>query len=176
MEFNKFELFTKISINILFMSVFIGFFFFTYAAYIEKQVVASQMEFLCENITNFTSYFGKTPNKLLYNHINNLKLPDLSHEDQEVKESNKKILDKVIKLNTYAIVIVIAIIIFTNYKYNNGNEYPLNEVIPQNLVILLVIALVEYVFLTYIGARYISLNPNNIKENILKNLIKHKII
>lgn len=176
MEFNKYELFTKISINILLIFIFIGFFFFTYGAHIVKQVIKSEMNFLCESITNISSLFGKSANKYLYNQVNNLKLLDLSHEDQKVKESNKKILNKVIKLNIMAIIIVVGCILYANYKFNNNSEYPLNKIIPQNIFILFIIANVLFVFLTYFVARYISLNPNNIKENILNNLIKHQLI
>jgi hypothetical protein len=56
MHINKSELLSKVLINVLFISIFITVFFFTYGSYIEKKVVIEQMEFLSRDIKNFFSF------------------------------------------------------------------------------------------------------------------------
>ena len=59
---NKCELVSKVLINVLFISVFIGIFFFTYGSYIEKKIIKEQMVFLSKDIQNLFSLFGKNIN------------------------------------------------------------------------------------------------------------------
>ncbi len=157
----------KILINVLSISVFIAFFFFTYGSHVEKQVIKKQMNFLCSNIAGFIKLFGQNSSYFILNQLDNLTLPDLEEEDKRVEESNSEIIMKVIKINIIFLLIVSALVYYL--KPEN-----LKEIISENIIILVFIALTEYSVLTFFGARYISADPNrnirsfmeNIKENI----------
>jgi hypothetical protein len=171
MKLNKSELFSKVFINVLLFSIFIGMFFFTYGAMIEKSVLSSQMNILTANITDTTKLFGYNVNNSLLNYINTIVLPDLSEEDESVNNNNKKIITKVININVIFFIVVSFIIYFV-YKKSN-KSYDLGEIISNNLVILFFIAITEYSFLTYFGSKFISIDTNQSKLSILKAIDKY---
>lgn len=175
MKINKPELFSKVLINVLFISVFISLFFFTYAAKIEEQVVKDQMEFLCINITNMAKLGGKEINQEMIKLINNINPPDLSEEDKKASDNNNNIMKHVIKLGI-GFSIFVSIIILGVYLKFGKKSYDLGEIITDNFVILLFIALTEFAFLTFIGSKFISIDPNKTKLSIIQNLRKNKYI
>lgn len=166
---NKSELINKVLINVLFISLFISIFFFTYGSYIEKKVINNQMYFLAENIKSLFSLFGENTNKLIIAKINEIELPNLSKEDKKVKENNNKIKIKAF-LSIIIFIILISVIIYFNYNKFGNNSYKLSEIISENIIILIAIALTEFIFITYFGARFISIEPNIVKLTILKSL------
>jgi len=172
---NKAELITNILINVLFVSLFIALFFFTYAAYIEKQVVTSQMKFLAGDTSNIIKLFGKDLTEIVRNNVKNTELPDLSHEDEIVKKNNNEIIKKVIKINLIFTIVVSLIVYYIYVKYSN-KSYDLGEIIVNNSVILFFIGFVEFSFLTYFGSRYISIDTNKVKLSLLTNFKKYNYI
>lgn len=166
---NKPELVSKVLINILFISIFIGIFFFTYVSYIEREIVKKQMYFLSKNIQNLFSLFGKNVNDIITTKINEIILPDLAHEDNKVKKNNTKI-KKIAFLFLLLFILFIIFLVYLIYTKYGNNTYELNKILSENIIILFAIAITEYVFITYFGARYISINPNIIKLTILESL------
>ena len=62
----------------------------------------------------------------------------------------------------------IGFVVYAIYVTNNkNNNYELNKIISENLVILIGIGLTEYVFLTYFAARFVSIDPNQAKLTVL---------
>lgn len=175
MNINKPEILCKVSMSILFMSIFIGAFFFTYVAYIEKQVIKNQMDFLVNNLKNSTNMFGKNINDAIKQKINNISVQDLSVEDKLVEQHNKKIIKNVININIIAVVVVSVILYFINTNYNNGT-FNIKSIFKNNLIILVCIAFTEFLFITFFGANYISIEPNTVFLTILTNLKKYKYI
>jgi len=171
---NKPELISKVLINVLFISLFIAGFFFTYGSYIEKKVVINQMLFLSKNIKNSFGLFGEDINESILTSINDIKLPDLSHEDNKTIKNNKKVKIKAFNVLLLFALSIGAIVFVINKKY--GNSYKLNKIIFENLMILIAVGLTEFVFLTYFGARYISINPNVVKLTMLESLKENEII
>uniref|UniRef100_A0A6C0DD17 Uncharacterized protein n=1 Tax=viral metagenome TaxID=1070528 RepID=A0A6C0DD17_9ZZZZ len=172
---NKAELITNILINVLFVSLFIALFFFTYAAYIEKQVVTNQMKFLAGDTSNIIKLFGKNVTEIVRDNVKNTVIPDLSHEDEIVKKSNNEIIKKVIKINIFFAIIVSLIVYYIYIKYSN-KSYDLGEIIVNNLIILFFIGIVEYSILKYFGSRYISIDTNKVKLSLLTNFKKYNYI
>jgi len=175
MKINKPELFSKILINVLFISIFISLFFFTYGASIEKKVVENQMDFLCINLTDMIKLGGKEVNQQITDAVKNITIPDLSEEDQKAYDTNKNIMMQVIKL-VIIFFIVVSFIVFGVYSQFGNKTYDLGEIISNNLVILFFIGLTEFSFLTFFGAKFISIDPNKTKLSIIQNLKKNKYI
>jgi hypothetical protein len=78
MKINYTELFITVSTNVLFISLFLGLFFFTYVAYEEELIVKKQMVFLSDEITGFITLLGPDVKKQFKNYINNLPPFDFS--------------------------------------------------------------------------------------------------
>lgn len=172
---NKPELVSKVLINVLFISVFIGVFFFTYGSYIEKKVVEEQMIFLSKDVKSLFSLFGKNVNDTITTKLNQLELPDLSHEDDKAKQNNIEIKKKAFMFLSLFSLFVAFLVYFIYTKYGN-NTYELNKIISENIVILFAIGITEFVFITYFGARFISINPSIVKLTILESLREKDII
>ena len=172
---NKPELISKVLINVLFISVFIGIFFFTYGSYIENKIVKEQMIFLSKDIKSLFSLFGKNINDLITTKLNQLELPDLSREDKKAKDNNKEVKKKAFTFLALFSLFVLFVVYFIYNKYAN-NTYELNKIISEGIVILFAVAITEFVFLTYFGARFVSINPNIVKLTILEVLREKQII
>ena len=165
---NYYELFINVLISVLFISLFIGGFFFTYGAYIEGEVVKNQMKFLSLNISEYINLLGGNINKTINTKISELPEINLDEEDNKVKESNSEVMSTAIKANIGFTIITIISVYFLNKKTNLN----IPDLIIKNLIILFFIAITEYSFLTYFAANYISIDPNNVKYNIIKNIKK----
>lgn len=175
MKINKPELFSKVLINVLFISVFISLFFFTYGARIEQKVVEDQMEFLCINITNMAKLGGKEINQQMKDYINKITVPDLSEEDKKARNNNNNIMKRIINL-VIGFFIAVSFIIFGVYTQFGNKTYDLGEIVTNNFIILLFIGLTEFAFLTFFGAKFISIDPNKTKLSIIKHLREYKYI
>ena len=165
---NKSKLAITVIMNVLLISLFIGIFFFTYGSYIEGKIVNNQMEFLSSDISNIVRLFGENTNNNFKEKIKTFILPDLHEEDKKAKEANNKIMMKAFKVNIFfAIVVIIAIA--TIYITSN-KDFSMRVLITQNLILLLFVALTEFSFITFFVSDFVSIDPNNIKYNFIKNL------
>jgi len=165
---NKSKLAITVIMNVLLISLFIGIFFFTYGSYIEGKIVNNQMEFLSSDISNIVRLFGENTNNNFKEKIKTFILPDLHEEDKKAKESNNKIMMKALKVNIFfaiAVIIAIYVIYITSKK-----DFSMGVLIKQNLILLLFVALTEFSFITFFVSDFVSIDPNNIKYNFVKNL------
>ena len=165
MQINKPEFISKILINVLFITTFITFFFFTYGIYKEQQIVKYQMIFLSEYIKDVFDINDEL--KLI---INNFKI--MENDDQRIVDSNNEVLISTCKIIPSFIIFISIIIYYINNKYNIN----LKNIIMQNIIILIFIACTEFSVLTFFGSKFINIDPNKIKLYILENLHKNNII
>lgn len=168
MNINYYELSINVIISVLFISLFIGVFFFTYGAYIEGLVVKNQMKFLSEDIGGYINLLGNDINKNIKNKLLELPNIDLHEEDDKVKESNLKVMNNALIANIAFVVSTIFIV----YYLNKSAKLNIKDVIIKNFIILIFIAITEYAFLKYFGAHFISIDPNKVKYNVVENLKK----
>ena len=96
-------------------AAFVGFFFFTYGAYIEKKVVSNQIQVLLDD---FTEDFIFLQNKQIRasfqkigEKIGNIKPPDLSAADAKIEKENSRLVKDA------AIVLSITFHCFLDYFY-----------------------------------------------------------
>lgn len=78
---------------------------------------------------------------------------------------NKKIINNVRLLITGFIIIVVSIIVLL-VKTNRVTD--IKEILIESFIILIFIALTEFGFLSFFGSKFISINTNQIKLNIVK--------
>lgn len=159
---------THILLNILLISTFIVIFFFMYGSYIERSTIINEMAFLSESIYDSVKEYGPVVNNLIADKINSVNMPDLSAEDNMISELNKVTIWNAIKYE--AIVFIGMLIIIGVIYYFSKPEIYLASI--RSLIILIFIGLTEYIFLTYFGCKYMSLNPNVFKLAIVDNINK----
>ena len=156
---------SNIIIGVVFFTLFLSVFFFTYAAKVENKIVKDQITFLVDDFTSGVSNFGYDKEKANIL-LESLEAPNLEEEDKMVEESNKKLLEmakKVLIIFTIGAAIVV-------YYLSNKYKFDLKELIKENAILLLAVAVVEYIFITHIGGSFRSLDPNSVKLNIIKNI------
>jgi hypothetical protein len=166
MNINYYELTINVIISVLFISLFIGAFFFTYGTHIEGLVVKNQMKFLSEDIGGYINLLGNDINKNIKNKLLELPNIDLHEEDDKVKESNSKVMNTALITNIAFVVSTIFIVYYLNQSANLN----IKDIIIKNFIILIFIAITKYTFLTYFGADFISIDPNKVKYNVVDNL------
>ena len=166
----NYEMLIKILINTLFISMFICVFFFTYAAHIEEKIIKYQMDFLAHDIKSNISTLGDVANNIFKLQIKNYNIGDLSKQDEIIKKNNYKVLYEAVVSNCLYLFFVICIIGFIYYKLDNTIN--IKKIIIYNLIILCFVAFTEYSFITYFAAHFISIDPNEIKLSLIKNIQK----
>jgi len=168
MSENYSELMITVISNVLFISLFIGLFFFTYAAHIEKTVVQSQMKYLSEEIISKVNIFGIDALSMFHTYLSNIPKPILDDVDQKVEKENSIVKYKALYANIAFTLVVIGLIYLI---YNNSDKsFDIKDILIKNGIILFFIGITEYSFLNFLGSKYISLNPNMIKYTIIDNI------
>jgi hypothetical protein len=167
-----YELISKVLINVLLISIFICIFFFTYGVHIEKITIKNQMSILANNFMNFFELSGRNSNNNLYNNIkNNLlskeNIEKISEGDAEALKGNKKLLEDVM---WYILGFILVVSFIISILVFSGKLKNLVPILIECLIILVFIGLTEYCFLTYYGAKYISLDMNHLKLGIAESL------
>ena len=143
------------------------FMYFTYTTLIEKSIVESESKRIVFDITNDLRLTLPTKTLAEINKIISpyLVMPDLSKEDAEVLATNRSLTITTVKLLVVLILIgfIVVIAMSIYFKFN------LNEIIYHNMIILIFVALVEFVFLTFIVKNYITIDSNYVKYKILES-------
>jgi hypothetical protein len=157
---------THILISIVFFSIFLFIFFFTFANIIEEKVVLKQVEIVAnEFIDDFKNM--NIPLEKVKLALDKIKLSNMSKEDEKTKEKNRKVLIKGLIL-IGMIVLIGTIIIYYILKNNHVN---LKEILRRNFLVLIFIFLIEVSFLLIIAKNYISVDPFVLKSRIIENLM-----
>ena len=172
------ELIIKILMNILFISIFISMFFFSFGTYVEEENIDSQLNILATNISDVVKITGKKTNIALYNYINNdllspEKLRAIKLNDHASLSNNKNVIKTVIIYNIIFFVVVSAIII--SLKINSRIEMKeFKDIVIESFIILFFIALTYAIFIYFFGAKFVSIDINAIKLSLTEMIKKYK--
>jgi|TARA_Y100000813_G_C24156762_1_gene350052 hypothetical protein len=159
------ELLLNITFSVLFISIFIVVFFFSYASMMEKYVIEAQTQ-------QVVDYFFDDFVILLQNEqIKQLSKQMLANldaytveDDERIQSKNNDIINQTLMLITIFATILLLFIIFVFVK--NCNKINLQKIFIKNVILLLVVALTEFLFTTFIASKYISFDPNYIKYTL----------
>jgi hypothetical protein len=174
MIINKPEIATKILINVMLITLFIGSFFILYGSYFGKLIIDHQMTFLCNNISNSLKFFGKNISQSMVSQFKKINLPDLNEEDEIAKHNNKDLHKLVIYVSIILCILVITLVYFINKYY--PDSYDLSQIVSDNILILIFVGLTYYFFIQLFASKYISVDPNKIKLKLLKSFKKYNYI
>uniref|UniRef100_A0A6C0I8E8 Uncharacterized protein n=1 Tax=viral metagenome TaxID=1070528 RepID=A0A6C0I8E8_9ZZZZ len=166
--------------QVIFFFIFVTIFYFTYAKTVENNVLVNQLdflidqsitpeiEFICKNnlykceplITEIAKYLD--PNQT-----------SVQRSDNKITEQNNQIMSNAIHIVVITSVIVFLIIFalyFISRTRNSGffKRFNLLNIIFESTVIIIFVAITEFVFLTYFGSRFITVDVNKVKVALLE--------
>lgn len=174
----------EVFIQVVFVFSFLVLFYFYYVIGVEKKDFQEQIDLIVDDLmkdikvqidTIVESDINKIPrddfNTLLFGMIDVLEEKiNASSKDavKTINENNNKLKNKVVfALSIVMCVCILVMIIF--------NCYPIFTILKESIITVFFIAMVELVFLTYISGKYISADPNKIK-NIIGTSIQKWIV
>jgi hypothetical protein len=161
----------KILLNVVLISTFIGIFFFTYETKIEQDIVEIQSTDIIKDISgNLKTVLNHDDMEILYNNITPyLVAPNLQTEDEYVKVTNKALLKKATKLMAYfcAISLTLLIISAIMFKVN------MKDILISSIVTLVFVAIIEFIFLTFMVKNYKTIDANFVKFKIIQTLANY---
>lgn len=166
----------SIILNICIISSFIGIFFFTFGVQYEKKIVNKQIKYLVNDLTSdILCLLPKNVITDLKDQLNNYKLPDTTNIDKIVSKSNNKLKKKALTIIAILLSFCFIVTIYLRSKYDNElTKEVIYDVFKETFIILTVVALTEFSFLTLIGGNYMSVDPYDVKNNII-SIIQNNI-
>lgn len=157
-----------ILLGIVLIATFIATFFFTFVSKVEGQVVKEQMEKIVRDLTHtiklYTSNSGG--GEQLSNLVANLQIPNLQKQDDAVAEHNKQIKKKAGII--FGIIILVGLIIIVSQARYIKSE--LGIIILANIVVLGLVALTEYLFVSNVSKNYQIIDGNYVRYLLLKDI------
>ena len=98
-----------------------------------------------------------------------LVMPDMTQQDNQVQLANDQVKNKAIKIFGAFISIALAVVAFITIKYGLN----ISEILKYSLIMLVLVALTEYSFVTIVSKNYQIIDPNYVRSVIAKNLAQY---
>ena len=168
---------SNVIMHIMIISVFIGIFFFTYGAYLEKKILQNQLDFLVDDSLDSLKIFLPEISESIKKPLREYQIKLNPNADEEVSKANKQIMKKAMYAILIGFVIGVIIIFVLSKKLDmegNTTKQFVMKLVKYNLMALVVIALTEFSFAAGFAQNFMSLDLNRIKKEIVDNLIKFK--
>lgn len=154
--------------TVILVATFLTIFYFTYVSHVEESIAKEQIELLVDDFTSDLQLLPAQDRELLKQNLKNVKRQNMSSQDQEMEEHNKKVVSDALTALVILNVIGIGIAYYLSYKY----EFSFWEILKHNLIVLIFIALTEFIFLNVFVRNYISVEVNKVKLQVLDRLIE----
>jgi len=164
---------SNIILHIIFIATFLAIFFFTYTATVEKNIVENQLDLILNNLFNDTQYLSDDIKSQISQKLADLETPDMSKEDEKAKQNNQIVLNNAIKIISITSVCGLAISYYLFKNSSDTNKGTYFDLLKENILLLLSIALTEYFFINAISKNYVYGDTNFVKKQILISLKKH---
>ena len=169
----------KITFQVIIIFIFVGVFFFTYAAHIEKNIVQKQVNDIVVDLLGSAQTLWPTvspgTNVSDFNaSIQASKPKNLAAQDAEVNASNKIILDKAVKSIAIITALGLAVIVAIGfYSKSKGERVDYMAILKNDTIILLFVAMVEFSFLTFFAQNYRTIDSNFVKYKTLNTIAEY---
>lgn len=158
---------SNIIIEVVFVATFLTIFFFTYVTTVENDIIKDQVNYIVESMLEDTKNFIPPEYLItLKNNLNTMKKPDLTEADNEVRASNNKIKKFCYKGIGIGIVVLMGLTGLASYTLN----FSYSHILFENFILLIFIALTEFVFLNVFARNFISADTNKIKLEIINKM------
>ena len=154
--------------NIALVAAFIGIFFFTYGAFVEKLVLRRQIKFIMDDfVGSLKLYVPSDVWKQLGDATATIPPADTSH-DQDTEDNNQSLMREA--LSIFGAFLTVALVVVAILWYTSGKAFDLKRLFGESLLLLVFVAVVELLFYTLVAANYKSVDPNFLKGLLVKNL------
>jgi magnesium-transporting ATPase (P-type) len=167
---------SNILLAVCLMAVFVSIFFFTYGSYMEKKIVNNQTKFLVDTLASETKPIilsSKHSSDAVNNAIANIKAPDMTEQDTQAKESNQNLVKESVIVISIVTAVIMTVIFSLWYMSNKDagffKKFDIKEVFIHNSIIILAVAVTEFLFTTLVIGNYISVDPNNTVKRVIEN-------
>ena len=156
-----------IILSFVMIATFIVFFFFKYVSRVESRIIQEQItEVVDDTLTPVRLLLPENQRRAIGTIVSTIPIPDMKELDDKVEKENKRLFDLSIKVFS---TLVITGIIIVLYMWRRGGV-DMSQTLTQALIILGLVALTEYLFVTYISANYRLIDSNFLNVLFLKTL------
>ena len=158
------EMIINIIMNVGLIAGFLGVFFFTYAAGVEADIVKNNVKVITDDLMELIS---PALNPIQKQQLRNeLQLPDMTHEDEKVSQSNATLT-----ADAYSqLIIIVDIALTIAFILSVIYKHPFMKILGFNLIVLGFVGLTEFTFINFLPRKYISADTNYTRYTILKDL------
>ena len=174
----------EIILNICFVASFITIFYFVYGKILEKKIFTAQLTNAVNTILNNTRLIPnmqpenplKPPISIhteIIEYLKTQKPPDTSSEDAKINASNKKIEKEAFIIIGSIVATGILITIFIWWKgsyFFKSCSFSYIECLGKSIIIVILIGIIEFLFLTFYVSKYMYLDTNAIMYKSLLQL------
>lgn len=156
----------SVIIHLLVLFIFLSFLFWFIISKAEKRALNREID---HGINHIKIALPDTIiNKTVYDNL----LSMYSKESPLIKISNDRLLMYNIGVIIFFIILLILIILVLHFSCNKSLNF--KEIIIENIFILSIVGLLEYLFFKTVASNYVPIKPSLI-PNILKDQIKQKL-
>lgn len=156
-----------ILLGVILVASFIAVFFFTYVSKVEEAVVRNQVSDNIDDLADGSRlWLGTDALQAISNVIDNeVKMPDMTKEDEEVRLRNKELKTKALLWFGIGIGVGLIVLLLMRWRY----KLEMKEILKFSLITLCLVALTEYLFVTIVSKNYVVVDPNYVRYLIAKN-------
>jgi hypothetical protein len=164
-----------VTIQVVFVFSFLVLFYFMYVVNIEKKDFQEQIDLIVDDLmidikSQLDSIIESDMNKIPKDDFNLILFGTIDTIEEKInmasKEAVKSINDNNNKLKNNVFNVLIVIMVVSVLLMILLSCYPVFTILKESIITIFFIAMVELIFLTYISGKYISADPNKIKNLI----------
>ena len=166
LNLKKYEGGSVVLLNVMTISIFIVILYFTYGIFIAKQIITSEINDLVKDVVNTMKILS--PDRLWGEFVDSSKMLSFDpnkETDNIVRKANNEIVKKAaIALGVGSVVIIILILVLWNRCNRRFNFKKMGR---EMVGFVVIVALVEISFYTFIVRNYLIVDPNFIKKLLI---------
>lgn len=165
---------SNIIMHVIFMTIFLTIFFFTYGSYVERETVKNQVNFVVDDLfDSIKPFLPDESRKKIKSEVATYKENiDVSKDEIVIQHNNK--IKKTAMTAVIIFLIIGTFVIYTLMKkldmQHMSNNAFIKKLLKHNFIVIIFIALTEYIFLSVFSKNYISIDLNVLKKNVMNKL------
>ena len=141
--------------------IYVPILFFTYGAYIEKKVIENQVKDLVDDLKNDVNVFD-------YGGLKDIHIPTNESDDEEIERKNNDIKEE--SFTYLGITAVFGFLATVILWYISNKSFSYRKLFIQNTVLLVIVAITEILFFTFISKNYKTLDTNKVKRTLIEEI------
>ena len=169
---------TNIITQIILCTAFIVIFFFTYVKLENQNTIKLQLDFLVDQlIGNSKTFLSNDEISKISSLLKNIEDYG-NNDDTTIKKTNdtiyKRAMEYLVNVLSIGLGIIGMLIVLSKIKGSTFfTSFNLSECIIFGLIILVVVGITEYIFLTNFSTKYITIDVQKIRAQMLKKIFEH---